>query len=634
MGIFENARVEKVSYTLRGSSADEWKSEIIDVFRKKYPFLTRGIKTLNLKQEDEKSQSLIAELVVDYNGEKLIVPIIVSDGELKSPDIAFIDSKEVSVPIDESILCDRIGSKTNVGEIVSKNKVMNNYEYLTQNGLFEGDESYSAKYASGEPIEIVHYEYSPDKDIPYHYNVSFVTKTASGLDVINSYCNASKLNVIKDMFSKKAEETEHKTISSEVRDTPVVKKITSSGRYDGVLLGDKILRADIYAVKPFFGRDKGDSLVVSSDGALIGYGEAYAAVREDCPLPSLNAERLQSNDYVQILKGFCNVSIEDANRNGEQSPRGNFTYFVVSSLSNLSYNDKSPSPLSELFESRGENLYTDPIKNIKIYTIKARSMNDGEERFLVFGYPCSKVTKVSKDVLKSLGYVFMSNEDVSYFMVPQGMAVIGFDSGCSKLVSLGEAKKHFRQLVDKVASALTDRIVYSKDGNGYDVCLDIDGKTNVLRGVSKTAALAVLNYVLGESYTSLDAIPEKETYMFKIAMPTPRKEKDFSAFKALKSDLFKLASYIEEVLPEKIFKLADAGSLVNDLIGEDYDDFRWEDESAEIINQMHKLLTKISELLIMVRIGKVDISESVLSRAMYALTDAIREVKGDSGSNA
>ena len=49
---------------------------------------------------------------------------------------------------------------------------------------------------------------------------------------------------------------------------------------------------------------------------------------------------------------------------------------------------------------------------------------------------------------------------------------------------------------------------------------------------------------------------------------------------------------------------------------------------------MDNVISKIGELLLMARLGKNDISESIASRALYAMVKLSNEIRGMANANA
>ena len=618
---FESVKVEKLAYDLSNVEPEEYRKEIKRYIQNLYPYMASGLQYVNFSSPPNDEGNAIGSIVFDSDGVEITIPIIMEEKVLKEPTVGICKGKVV--PLDKNYLEYAI-DYPEYGEQISENELPENMQYITQNGLFQGSDTGQFKRAS-----VVGTIFEEDIDNPYHYYGTILSKTAENrLEVKDMlYCNSSEMLAIlresEEFQDKNA--NEDKSISGDRRiiDVPSTRKITDSGYYRNVMAGGKTVPMDVHAnlfsieggKTKSLGHTYGEgdhSLTCNTESTgsdnrgMWCYGDAYGSgyvgeERDKYRIELMSGTPMDAQGWHIVFSRPVAIKRSDGYRQEAQSLS---SPYKVNSVETLTY---GPS---------GE----------KAMVMMVKSLNDDNHYKLIITDAVSEIKKVDSEKLKNSNLRYLGDNGEDVYMVPENYLICilpnsmrqfdGQNSGYASIVR--EIEKDYdnnMSIVDKGSGKYTVNV-----SNG-------DTETNH-RDVSKNAALLLANYYTGQKHASISEYKTDGLYAFKgdIAPRMPNRI-GASILSKYAGEYKSLAIYIDN-LGDDLKKSAEIGDLVDKITGieKTVDDEHIDTSNA--LQLIDNVISKIGEMLLMSRIGKNNLSESILSRALYAMVKMSNEIRG------
>jgi len=598
-------------------SSNKWGQEIFDYIKNSFPFLNEGLSAVLFKSMNEKDGSAIAQ--IEYSPLKMTIPILVEKFKVNLPDIGLIDGKVY--PLDQKYLERVIANKSVMGnEVENKRKdigfINSLFTAIDADGL--GDPMTDArgkfgsierlkqafdsfgvrspvlqemerKIAAYEPeeVEVVASVFSSG-DTPYHYDGLTLEKRANEKPRLNRF----RVGRMRNVNVTEKPKCKHKdyAVSSSTDDSfafPDVQRIkgictatdilTEHGLRDGMVIGRMFS-----STNKVHRKERSLVLTPNKDGAVSwAYGEPFG-VRKD------------TSELFLPLKDVS-----------EEAP---FSKWVV-----FGYMDRISVPyLCQAIQRirMGEKGNIEVVLDmIDIDGAKSRLwLKDG----------IVKPIKISKDKLVKEGYGVIAGTDADVYLVPN-----------YKILQLPDSKI---ELVDKMS---VENAIKEKHENEYPIPVKfhrLSDDTYDLtvgdekRNVTEKQASLFSQYYIGENVF----IPEK-TYRIKEA-EHPQKIKvtglqDVGYFLKV-ADFIDTYPQLRESLTAYGEKQASIEKLVNDVSGIEAIDEEMVANPEELVEDLKDIHSRIGKILLLSRLGKVEVSENVLGGAYKSLTTLINTISG------
>lgn len=625
---FSKVKIEKLAYDLSDVEPENYRKQIKAYITSLYPFLSSGLQNVNYKKQPDEEGNAIGTIAYENNGISLTIPIIIDEYNLKEPTVAIYNGN--IVPLDKEYL-DYVVDDPEYGEQVSENELPANMQYLTQSGLFQ--DSDSGMYKGSSILSTV---FEEDEDNPYHYRGSILKRASDNTISIDQdiYCGASDmLKMIKEAESNR-DKYVHACMSSneKVASAPVVQKITDSGTYKSVMLDGKVqactVLSDLFNIeggstKSLAIEDKDGNGNISapmgfgqeaiSQSPKWGYGDAYGA--------GYFSDSCYIGDYGKLTPDECTMR--------------NIMFERSTSEKHSNYSNEKKEYSAPYYVDMVENVSYGDGEQAKILFVRAMDSNKDSNgtklRFLISD-KTAEIKKIDKDKLKNseLRYLYNDNEDI--YVVPATYNIL--DIGNNR-VSLDGYKDGYTNMIHDLAEKYPNKMtVINKGANLYTINVDSDNASQKYANINGDSALLLANYYTGNAHNSMREYQPDMAYLFDGDIT--KKAIDRSAITPLsrhKGEYRKFASYLRS-LDEETQKVAEIETIADSLVGTDavIDDEHI--DTTNIMETIDSVIRKVGELILMARLGKNDLSESILSRAIYALVKLSNELRGMANANA
>jgi hypothetical protein len=616
---FESVAVDKHAFDMSNVKPERLRKEIKEYLESLYPFMAAGLQYVNFKKSPDADGNAVGSIDYNGNGVNITIPIILEEHNLKEPTLGIYDNR--IVPLDKEYL-DYIVDYPEYGEQVKENELPANMQYIMQSGLFQSPDSGVYKSAS----KIVGTIFDEDACNPYHY-YGTILKRAADHDVTveeGVYCeSAEMLSMLKEANDANKNEP-HTMIGKDERlnKAPVVRKITDSGVYRNVFIGGEVCSAcvmcDAFSVVP---GEKVKSLVFAQKpyGSELDSGEEHKA-------PEWGYGEAMGSGYADKINhwemgGEYYVDSED--------PQGCHIFFIdrkpyIASLGSNGIRYSTP-----YYVERDESLnYGDDGKKVRALLVK--DMEKASHMFIISEH-AAEVRKIDGEKLKENGLGHLYEENLDYYLVPATHEIKEIKG---KKVPLTTAADGYRDIVEKVSEDYPNTmILINKGANLHTVTVSDSVTMRKHADVSSNGALLLANYYTGSEKSNISEYVPEHPYQF--SGDITKKAANRAGLQNLseyRGEFRKLAEHIKAYVG--LDKVADIGATVDKLVGvETSIDDEWMDTN-NVLHLMDNVISKIAELLLMARLGKNDISESILGRAMYAIVKLSNDVRGASSKGS
>lgn len=614
---FAGIETTKLAYDLSNVEPENYRKEIKNYLQSLYPFLTSGLQYVNYKKPPDEEGNAIGFIEHDKNGVKLTIPIIIEEKTLKEPTIAIYNGR--TVPLDKEYL-EYVIDTPEYGEQVKDDELPADMQYITQSGLFQSHDAGCYKNAE----QVVGVIYDEDRDNPYHYSGSILKKAANNTISVEENVYHTSSEMLKTIKAAEdyatAKQCEGMSFSKKATEVPVVQKISDTGRYSSVMIGGKIRPAMVFG--DLFRIEGGDAktlVVTGENGNMLnespsvdaepneapawGYGDAYGtgfqsdwARNYDKPIAPQEAS-MRHMVFERAVKGK-----DDKNRPISGYTQLSIPYYV-DMVEDISYGDTE-----------------------KATVIHAKSLGDGSRYKFIITDKVGDIKKVDAEKLKNSGmrYLYSNIEDAYLVPATYDIKLLGINKQ-----NLDSYKDGYTDLVKELEAEYPNKMSIIDKGAGiFTINVESDRSTIKHADVSSNAALLIANYYTGNSFNKIASYKANTTYAFKgdIDMHAPNRD-NVKSLNAYRGEYRKLAENISG-LSEEVRKVADISPVVDDLVGIDS---ALDDENVDTTNVLQTLdnvIGRVGELLLMSRLGKNDISESILARALHALVRLSNELRG------
>lgn len=623
---FSKTVIEKKAYSLDGVDPEDYRTEIKNYIQSLYPFLTAGLQVINFKSPPDEEGNAIGYMDYERDGVKLVIPAIVEDKHLKEPTIAIYNDSVI--PIDKEYL-EYIIDYRNSEQQVDNGALPSNMQYITQSGLFQDTDS--GVYKTSEIVGTI---FDEDPENPYHYKGSVLRKHANNSLSVEDGGYFTSTDMLKIMTEKTAEDPVESSPAAMANDKrvlemPTVQKIKDTGAYKSVMIGGGVEPMDIYGglfrieggdAKVLAigrrGRDKYDSECCSTEvGAskstpevIWAYGDGYGSGfngRAYYMMDAVKATNIQDVQLKHIIFSRPGVSVRN---DYNESTKVYSTPYKVEMTEAINYGDGKKATVMHVKSEADKSRYT----------------------FIVTP-AVADVSKVNTDKLKNSTFRYLYDDSKDIYLVPSSYEIYALEG---RKTDFDDIKNGYRGIVDEIQEDYPNTMdIISKGAGLYTVNVS-DGDTDTThRDVSSNAALLYANYYTGQKYASIKDYKMNTSYAFK---------GDISIRQACRTGMEKAAAHkgdysilagIIKGYTDIYEKVAGVKETVDSLVGIDS---AVDDESFDTTNMLHVLdnvISKIGELLLMSRLGRNDMSESILSRALAAITKLSNEIRGVSTAN-
>ncbi|MDP3013040.1 MAG: hypothetical protein Q8M92_02275, partial [Candidatus Subteraquimicrobiales bacterium] len=413
-------------------------------------------------------------------------------------------------------------------------------------------------------------------------------------------------------------------------------KITDSGKYKSVMIGGKVVAACV--LNNLFAVEGGSTKPLSicyprvSETPIINnffsksvhgerassypwcYGDVYGAgYLGQVNMWSLH-EMILKHDFDELTGKHISFARAAAEK-GEDSSWVSETVvlsspYLVDRVENIHYGD----------EGRMASV------------MYLRSLNNNTDYVFIVSDKTAEIRKVNADAMRDGAFKYTDSK-ADVYIVPESYDV----------VVLGPQKKTADNYVNNYSSQVREiekdypnnMAIINKGANLYSVNVSTPNDEFNHKDVSANAALLLANYFTGEKLANINDYKFEHTYAFKgnYDRRVPDRSKITKTAKMFKGDFKKLAETIKGWYGDSqkiagIDELTDRLTGVDDVIDDEHLD------TTNMLQLIDNIITKLGELLLMSRLGKNEISESILSRALYANMKISNEIRGMSSTNA
>lgn len=623
---FESVGVSKKAYDLSNIEPDRFRKEIKNYVENLYPFMSAGLQYVNFKKPPDNNGDAIGTIEYNGNGVAITIPIIIEEYNMKEPTVG-IYNKHI-IPLDKEYI-EYIIDTPEYGEQVNENELPANMQYITQSGLFQGNDP--GVYKGAGVIATV---FEEDPANPYHYYGAILKKAADNTISVDDkvYCDSAAMLTYIKTAEDKASTSSPASISSDKRvvDMPMVQKLTDTGRYRNVMLGGDIVAADVVCnlfsieggkTKTFVYREKRrgpfhpfwrptdhDSVMVNS----WGYGEAYGSGYEDTTGVAwrFQSDRDNIDDILNKYIIFLRPGAKEGSSGNTETEVFMSSPYRVDMMESINYGDQGDTAKVMFVES----------------------LNDGSKYKFVISDKIGEIRKINNDKLKNsnLNYLYDAAEDIYVVPANYGVKILPGNK-----LPLDNYKDGYAQLVRDIAEEYPNILSVINKGAGiYTINVSSPDAEYKYADISEKGALLLANYFTGQNEANMAGYKSDHPYAFKGDIGKhAASRKGITVLRAHKGEFGKLAEMLNGY-SEEIKKVADIGETVDGLVGIEASIDDEHIDTSNVLQLVDNIISKIGELLLMARLGKNDISESILSRALYAMVKLSNEVRGLSNTNA
>lgn len=676
--------MEKTSgIDLGGANIAEWNEEVLKYINKNLPHLTDAIKHFEFEKTDEETQDAIGSILCDLNGKMLTIPIMVSEGKLKKPDIGILDGK--AVPLSEDYLIQHLDDNQ-YGQLDKEKYPHKAIDYIES--LFDVVNTNQR----GEPMNWKQASFMSDKDIsrinnsinelgnkvPLPDKLIQIVKNATCKDNVYSvkdviYEDDSRPYHFKGAMLKENGKGEYKIeyfhdlpaselsiIKKEAASEQPIRKFASEEDYK-VEKGRKYIEAPSErCIIPHKKGSMENGFVqkvrnfTTNDQAVVAV-ERYLVTRiceqrrmqyeqkwDDRPSGPIHSDQEKENHYLFAKKVWGVVERSPWKEDRKYSPRMNaecIKYNMIRNGDTLMIYDRSteigyfPIRVDSVVYQR-ENM-DDPIKP----TVNAVVLDTKQKIKLKFSTDASKIHHTSS----------MENKWSTHtVIIPTTYAIYILPNTRVHQEPLEEVVQ--KEVKDKIASYESSFSV-TKVAGDYHINID----ALYLPSLDKYAALLETRKHMGKVVNSIDMLKMGGTY--KVKPPEPTKKRKIkqpggwmkvahyintSRNVKMIHDLVKKASLIpeEEVINKdddtrllvryskacNMLKNAEIEDMVSSVSALDFvpeEGVYNEEEATQIVKQS---ISTISELLLLSRLSKIEIEEEKLEYALDGLLQLYTEI--------
>lgn len=621
---FDSVKI-KHAFDMSDIEPENLRKEIKDYILNLYPFMASGLQYVNFKKAPDADGNAVGSIEYSKDGVLISIPIILDEYDLKEPTVGIYNNEVI--PLDKEYLEHRL-DYSEYGEQIKENELPANMQYITQTGLFQG--SNPGVYKKAEE-GIVGSIFKEDPNNPYHYYGTLLKRAADNTLSIDDdvYYKSAEMLVAQKLKEGKGP---HTSISKDeaLGKAPQVRKIVDDGEYRNVFIGGE--------VKPAYVLTSTFSIAPGVSTGSYAFAKGLDESQEHITRPTFDIrDRWDGPRHYDSYtnREWCYGDIYGS---------GYVEKFYSFAISR--YMDREPKDLLGnyiLIERRGNvddgpdkihlsiPYYVDKIESV-IYGDKgiettAMFVTDPESNklcFIISDY-AAEVMKINKDKLREVGLGHLFEGMYEYYLIPV----------TEKMVSIRGIKKDatsavdgYSGIVEKVSSEYPNSMVLINKGTNLHTITVSDGVNMTKHAdVSSDGALLLANYYTGGDSESINDYTPEVRYQFngdisKVAIDRT----GVDLLERHRGEFRKLAEHIKQ--DDMLSKVADIEEAVNKLVGvEESIDDEWIDTN-NVLHLIDNAISKVAELLLMSRLGKNDISESILGRAMYALVKLSNEIRG------
>ena len=620
---FESVTIDKKAYDLSNIEPDRFRKEIKNYVENLYPFMSAGLQYVNFKKPPDDNGDAIGSIQYIGSGIEITIPIIVEENNMKEPTVGIYNNH--IIPLDKEYI-DYVIESPEYGEQIRENELPANMQYITQSGLFQN--SNAGVYKSASVVSTI---FDEDPSNPYHYYGAVLKKASDNTIEIcdNIYCDsASMLKYIKEAEDNPKTSPSSMGSDKRVVDMPTVQKLTDSGRYRNVMMGGDVIAADVMC--NLFSIEGGKTKALAYRGNSMGlqspmspndvkesseswgYGDAYGSGYEgDNDVRwTLGESTDKIDDTLNRYIIFVRPSAIKANSGDMVSDISMSSPYKIHMMESVNYGD-SGEPAKILF---------------------AESLNNGSRYKFILTDRVGDVRKIDNEKLKNSNLKYLYDEIEDIYLVPENYKIKilpsdkkemdGYKDGYTKMVrEISESYPNTMSIIDKGAGM-------------YTINVEGDGAEYKYANVSDKSALLLANYYTGQSLPSMSGYKTDHAYAFSGDISKTAVDRTgMSTLKKYKGEFGKLAEMMNGY-NEDIKKVADIGETVDNLVGIEASIDDEHIDTSNVLQLMDNVISKVGELLLMARLGKNDISESIASRALYAMVKLSNEIRGMSNTNA
>jgi len=640
--------VKKAALEVSLENEEAWKKDIDEYVNNKYQELSSGLRGVNFKRTKEESGDAVGEIVYNSGGVNFIIPIILEDFKLKEPDVGIMGNKVI--PVDSGFIEWISSRNSQSGEIVDTeddlttdmsflqsifddtvinnegapvgqsikaaalNSTMDNIsKFISElpsevpniKKIADIVKSATSKYPTNDsPLDIILEE---DIDNPYHYFGAILEKDASGnLFVKEGYYSHQDVDDLGVLTRNESDIIDPKgcDINKLAAEIPIVGKISESGRHDQVVgfdydLGYICINV-VSGLFPLFGEiDQSKSLAVGEerraqvDGRFIEeercswmFGDLYGSKPEDV------GEVLVKTDLLHQTEKYTSKD------------------FILGRSIYFELGDKITPPYKVLNEERSKDMSI----NTNRLLIDVEDFKGKRVRLWIMP-DLTSVVKANKNKMRKNGFSTVAEFNGDIYLVPASYNIKILPE---THLAAKDPKVAYKEIIRKVANEFDGTFSVSdlKDGT-YSIMVDEVEHSNM----SKEAALLYSRYYINSGVEDLSDIDLDGEYNYKIAKDVDR----WGVLDPYRGEWIKAAYLISKKSNEK---LAEVESVVNDLVGIEFLDNSNIGSIEEVLSLLLNTLDRIGQLLILSRASKVELSENVLTKTFYAMTDLVNEIRG------
>jgi len=671
---------------LEAKDASRWSSLVDEYLTDKFPRLSGGMRPVNFELKDPETGSAIGSCEYRDSGVSLTIPIFISEWKLKDPDIALHGSKVVPLDVD------MISSLRNKSQMTAKIVDNPKGEDMTEQSEFisslfdtnETDTDGNPMYVKSakETVEKVAKAYNdlfkPDQilpesaqkfiknaksiyeredilklatveraDKPYHYDCDILKR--AGLSIKYEHISALPEIDVQKLGEKTVKESEWVSFDPETVAPPAMKEITESGTYS-IPLGAGVRRAHVF-MNTFsiegVSKKRLKPLTILDDGR---YDNCTPIINGQDEAPDYK-EPKQLNNGPAWSYGKVYGTSEATKFKGEGKSTGTW-------VDNI---DKMEDPQGLLNKTIvfyvPENRLSSPYVVEKVDDFMLGSKKNREVVLHLMslasksriscwmGCEVNYPIKGNKDKMRTNQFSPISDTRYPLWLIPSLYEV---------RILRGEEieptmpKKFYNDYFDGEMQDYDHELTVETNGlnpKKVDIEIKAEGKNpEVYESLDKVAADLHIQYFMGNENIGVKDLYIGESYKLAKKDKAPMlKIATANAFDEYRGEWVKLAYVMMKDKNIKEFfhdieksadnldlltKLGDLESMVDDIIGLEYVDNDNIGDTSHVESAVEDTIDKLGQLLLIARMGKNNIPENILMRAIQALTKVLKEIRG------
>lgn len=663
---FRNSIAKIAAMTIESETPEDIRQEIHRYVEAALPHLSPYIEEINFDNIDLGNGDIIGKVVCNYGGETIFMPLIVKDRVIQPLNVGAYGDK--MIPMAEEYLDKIIEGKSDVAEMgVQKdpqtedspavfrfedehelptyNKVSELRKIAEHNRIVFGN--YRDKIIFGDNLVPKHKLACMkvgSSNLPYHYKITALVKTAGGGYEIDQKDKvaADELEVLYKLpilrFGKIKEAEEIKKIQ----------RNPDGSLPDGFMYLSDVIKGDYepgeesnltihpYLEEQYMSRNKDDQKGYTYTAGMYNMKDVTANLFDDERLSAVHLRETEKKDLSnrdRLIFGFLTYRGKPEKRNENHpciEPRMSMlaedTKERKSYVTFIHADDNDNQYISTPYKIDGQYSVTLPTEdNKKVYVYKLRKYVTDTKYCFIEGMGNEDMKELSSSKLRQIG--LYEGDQYRYFALPKKYGKQFYDSvefvsddisdqylvgDLTQSENSGETKEH-----EKVATL----VVTNDPHNGVDIRVKGAGYDEMIRRISKEAADLYLNY-----YTSgnLDMKTVKLGHEYHIMPETARATIKIN--NPHKGEWLKTAYWFNQ----NISKHAGIEELIDAMIGMEYlsDEVDSGNEIvADLLAQLPQIIDRVGRLLILSRLGRVEMSPAVMSKVFEALGDLHCEIK-------